>query len=56
MLVVVSIGSSSSSCVGGFSVIDVVRAEIMPMVEVGYVAACMDVSWVERRSRSSLTV
>ena len=56
MLVVVSIGSSSSSSVGGFSVINVVRAEIVHVIEVGYPAACIDASWVERRSRSSLTV
>ena len=55
ILVVVSIGSSSSSA-GGSSVIDVVRAEIMHVVEAGYPAACMDVSWVVRRSTSSLTV
>jgi hypothetical protein len=33
-----------------------VRAEIMLVVEVGYPAACMDASWVVRRSRTPLTV
>ena len=55
MLVVVSTQSSSSSFVGGSSVIVIVRAEIMIVVEVGYPATCMDVSWVVRRSKSALT-
>ena len=56
MLVVVSMGPSSSSSAGGCSVIVVARAEIMPVAEVGYPADCIDVSWVVRRSRTSLTV
>ncbi len=40
----------------GSSVIVVVRAEIMHVAEVGYPATCMDVSWVVRRSKSSLTM
>ena len=56
MMVVVSMGSSSRSFVGGSYVIDVATAEIMYVVEVGYPAACIDVSWVVRRSRTSLTV
>ena len=40
----------------GCSVIVVARAKIMHVAEVGYSAACMDVSWVVRRSRTSLTV
>ena len=55
MLVVISMVSLSSSYVGGSSVFFVVRAEIMHVVEVGYPAACMDVSWVMRRWRGSLT-
>ena len=56
MLVVVSMGSSSRSFAGGSSVIVVVRAEIINVVEVGYPAACMDARWVLRRSRTLLIV
>ena len=56
MLVLVLMGSSSSSYAGESSVIVVARAEIMHVVEVGYPAACIYVSWAVRRSRTSLTV
>ena len=55
ILVVVLMGSSPSSSVGGSSVIYVMIAEIMHVVEVGNQTACMDVSWVVGMSRSSLT-
>ncbi len=55
-MVVVSMGSSSCSSARGLSVIDVAIAEIMPAAEVGYLADCIDASWVVRRSRTSLTV
>ena len=56
MMVVVSMGSSSSSSAGGSSVIAFAIAEIMHVAELGYLAACIDVSWVVRRSRTSLIV
>ena len=56
MMVAVSMESSSSSSAEGSFVIAFTIAEIMLVAEVRYPAACIDVSWVVRRSRTSLTV
>ena len=54
--VVLSIGPSSRSSVGGSPSIDVAVAEIIYSGDVGYPAASADFSWAVRKSRTSLSV